>query len=67
MVGEQDLVAGLELDRAQHRVDAAAGVVDEHQVLGRTPRNPATRPAAARSRGASGGADMPSVISSRIM
>jgi hypothetical protein len=34
MVGEQDLVAGLELDRAQHRIDAAAGVVDEHQVLG---------------------------------
>ena len=34
MVGEQDLVAGLELDRAQHRIDAAAGVVDEHQVVG---------------------------------
>jgi hypothetical protein len=33
----------------------------------RTPTNSATRPAAARSRGTSGGADMPSRISSRIM
>jgi hypothetical protein len=35
MIGDQHLVTGLEGERAQHRIDAGCGVVDEHQILGR--------------------------------